>query len=76
MICLVCRQAEIVEAFTSVHFERDEMHLVITRVPARVCQSCGEAYVDQATASQLLRMAKELSEAGMLDEEREYGDFV
>jgi|KBSSwiStaDraftv2_1062776.scaffolds.fasta_scaffold6846849_1 YgiT-type zinc finger domain-containing protein len=76
MTCLICRQAEIVEGFTAIHFERGEMRLLVNHVPARVCPHCGEAYVDEEMASQLLRIARKMSEAGSLEEEMEYGDFV
>ena len=72
MICLICRQAEIVDELTSVKFERSESHSVISNVPARVCPSCGEAYVEEEVAMQLLRVVKKLSEAGMLDAHYEY----
>jgi len=67
MICLICRQAETVDGLTSVTFERDEMRLVFNSVPARVCPSCGEAYVKEDVAVQLLRDAEEMSKMGMLD---------
>jgi len=67
MICLICRQAGIVDGFTSVTFERGEKKLVVNKVPARVCPSCGEAYVDEDVAVQLLRDAEEMSKMGMLD---------
>lgn len=66
MICLICRQAEIIEGLTSVSFQRREMNLIINSVPARVCPSCGEAYVDEDIASRLLRITEEMSEAGVL----------
>jgi YgiT-type zinc finger domain-containing protein len=72
MICLICRQAEIVDQLTSVNFDRGGMHSVISNVPARVCPSCGEAYVDEEVAMQLLRVMKKLSEAGTLDAYYEY----
>jgi YgiT-type zinc finger domain-containing protein len=72
MICLICRQAEIIEGLTSVSFQRREMNLTINRVPARVCPSCGEAYVDEEIASQLLRITEEMSEAGALHADREF----
>jgi hypothetical protein len=50
------------------------MHLVINNVTARVCPSCGEAYVDEDTASQLLRIASQMSEAGVFEVECEYSD--
>jgi YgiT-type zinc finger domain-containing protein len=72
MICLICRQAKLIDGQTSVNFERGETHLVITSVPAHVCPSCWEAYVDEDVASQLLRIAGEISEAGMFDVHCEY----
>jgi YgiT-type zinc finger domain-containing protein len=74
MICLICRQTEIIDGFTSVKFERGEIHLVITNVSSRVCPSCGEVYVDEDIASQLLRIAREMSEAGVLDANCEYNN--
>jgi YgiT-type zinc finger domain-containing protein len=67
MICLICRQAELVDGLTSVHFERGEMKAVIDHVPARVCPSCGEAYVDENVAEALLHQAVEISETGFLE---------
>lgn len=72
MNCLICRQAEIVDSLTSVTFERDEMRLVVNHVPARVCPSCGEAYVEEDVAVQLLQEAEEMSAAGVMDEVIEY----
>ena len=72
MICLICRQAEIVDGLTSITFERGEMKFRINHVPACICPSCGEAYVEEDVAVQLLRDAEEMSEAGILDAVREY----
>lgn len=72
MICLICRQAEIVDRLTMITFERGEFKLIVNSVPARVCPSCGEAYMDQAVAEQLLRIAGQKSEAGILDSQCEY----
>lgn len=72
MICLICRQADLVEDFTSVSFQRGETDLAINNVPARVCVSCGEAFVDEESAVQLLRNAEEMFEAGMGAEVIEY----
>ena len=72
MNCLICRQAELVDGFTSINFERGEMKFMINHVPARVCPSCGEAYVDEDVAVQLLRDAERLSAAGVIDSVMEY----
>ncbi len=72
MICLVCRQAETVDGLTSVHFEKGEIRLVVNHVPARLCPSCGEAYVEEQVAVSLLREADEVSAAGEVDAVIEY----
>ena len=60
------------DGLTSVHFERGEMRLVVKNAPARICPSCGEAYVDEGVAVRLLRKAEEMSKAGMLETGVEY----
>ena len=75
MICLICRQAETVDGLTSVNFERGEMRLAVNNVPAHVCPSCGEAYVEEEVAVQLLREAEEMSKAGK-DDVIEYNNSI
>jgi YgiT-type zinc finger domain-containing protein len=75
MICLICRQAKIVDGFVSVNLERGETHLVIKNVPARVCYGCGEAFVNEQVAVRLLRGADEASGTGMLEDVIEYERF-
>ena len=72
MICLICRQADVISGLTSVTFERGEMRLVIDKVPASVCPSCGETYVDEEVAVLLLHGAEELSAAGVMDDVMDY----
>jgi YgiT-type zinc finger domain-containing protein len=72
MKCLICLQAETVDESTSVTFERGEFRLVLNNVPARVCPKCGEAYVEEDVALNLLRDAERESELGELDVVREY----
>jgi YgiT-type zinc finger domain-containing protein len=72
MICLICRQAETVNGFTSVAFERGEMRLTVKDIPARVCPSCEETYVEEVVAVKLLQDAEEISKAGINIAIREY----
>jgi YgiT-type zinc finger domain-containing protein len=73
MNCLICRQAEIVDGFTSITFERDEFKLVINNVPAHVCPSCGEAVVDEDVAIRLLSVAEDVVNEGLFEDIRDYG---
>ena len=72
MMCLICRRSEIVKGLTTVIFQRGEMKLTFNNVPARTCPSCGEAYVEEDVAVQLLRNAEEMSRAGELNDVIEY----
>ena len=64
MICVVCREAEVLETLTAVEFERAEFKFEVTDVPARTCPNCGEAFVDEAVAEHVLRIARQASDAG------------
>ena len=46
--------------------------LVVKKVPAEVCSTCGEEYVDQDTTARLLQVAEEAVKAGVQVEVREY----
>ena len=72
MNCLICRQAEIVDGFTSITLEREEFRLLINHVPAHICPSCGEAIVDEDVAIQLISKAEDSFEQGVREDVREY----
>lgn len=76
MNCLICRQAEIIDGLTSVHFERGEMRLVVNTVPAQICPGCGEAYVDEGVAVKLLSGAEERAKMGTMEDIVEYTEFT
>lgn len=65
MICLMCRNAEIQDGLASIQFERDEFTATIQLVPALICPSCGEAYLDELITTRVLNQAAELSHEGM-----------
>ena len=73
MNCLICRQAEFVDGFTSIAFERDELKLVINHVPAQICPNCGEAIVDEEVAARLLSIAENVISEGIIEDARDYG---
>lgn len=75
MICVICRQAETLKGRTFVTFERGEFRLLVSRVPARVCPNCGESYVEDVVAEQLLQIARQRFDLGILDAHCEYSAF-
>ena len=52
--------------------EQDGATVVIKEVPARVCQTCGEEYVDEEIAARLLKIAEEATQAGVQIDVRRY----
>jgi YgiT-type zinc finger domain-containing protein len=76
MNCIICWQAEIVDGFTSIPFERDEFRLLVNNVPALICPACGEAIVDEDVAIRLLSLAEDVFGEGVFDEVREYPELT
>ena len=72
MKCVICKQGDTRAETTRVALERGNTVLVIRRVPANVCQNCGEAYIDANAFDRLQRMLDEATEAGIQVEVREY----
>lgn len=72
MRCSVCRYGVFAHGHTTVTLERGSATLVFKRVPAQVCDNCGEAYVDEAVSAQLLAAAEAAVRAGVQVEVREF----
>jgi YgiT-type zinc finger domain-containing protein len=72
MKCVICKQGETRPGKTTVTLERNGLTIVIKNVPAQVCVNCGEEYVDDKTASCLLKTAEEATRAGVQVDIREY----
>ena len=72
MRCVICKQGEIQPGTASVMLERNGMTLVVKSVPARVCENCGEEYVDEDVTARLLREAEDAARSGVQVDIREY----
>ena len=72
MKCVICKNGETEPGTITITLERDDTTLVIKRVPADVCQNCGEGYVDEETTEQLLQMAEEVIRADVQVDIRQY----
>lgn len=76
MSCVICKTGKMEPGTTTVTLERDGLILVIRDVPATVCPNCGEAYVDEATASELLREAETVAATGAQVDVRSYAPLA
>ena len=72
MRCIICKHGHIQTGKATVTLERDGLTLVIKGVPAMVCSTCGEEYVDEDTTARLLQTAEQAAGAGVQVEIREY----
>ncbi|MBT8420189.1 MAG: type II toxin-antitoxin system MqsA family antitoxin [Gammaproteobacteria bacterium] len=59
MKCVICRNGDTEDGFATVMLERNETTLVFKRVPAKVCDNCGEEYISSEINDALLRRASE-----------------
>jgi YgiT-type zinc finger domain-containing protein len=72
MKCGTCKHGETRPGKTTVTLERGGATLVIKGVPARICDNCGEAYVDEEITRQLLRTAEQALCAGVQVDVRKF----
>ena len=72
MKCITCKFGETQPGTTTMTLERDMTTVVFKHVPAEVCQTCGEAYVDDATTKRLLDIVEEAVKAGVQVDVRSY----
>jgi YgiT-type zinc finger domain-containing protein len=72
MNCIICRQAQTENGFTSVTLEHDEFRILINQVPAQICPKCGEAIVAEGVAINLIRIAKDSFDQGIREDVCDY----
>ena len=72
MKCVICKHGETMPGKSTVTLERNGATLVFQQVPGEICQNCGEAYLDEPTASRLLQIAEEQARAGVKVDIRSY----
>jgi YgiT-type zinc finger domain-containing protein len=58
MKCVICQYGETEPRTTMVTLTGDETTIVIRDVPAQICTTCGEEYVDAVTGKRLSQIAE------------------
>jgi len=64
MKCVICKHGEIIKGTTTITLERGSSTIIFKDVPAKICDNCGEKYVDDKTTKDLLKKANELIKNG------------
>jgi len=72
MKCPICKNETTKDGNTSVTFYKEQLVYVVKNVPARICENCGEQYVDDETAAALLKNANEAFKNGVIIDVREF----
>ncbi len=72
MKCPICKNGMTRAGFASVILERGDVTLVFKRVPAQVCDNCGEEYIDEDITRVLLDQADEAGRQGVQLDVRQY----
>ncbi len=72
MKCAICKSGETLPGFTVVTLTRGEFVIVFKHVPAEICQNCGEEYTNNDTTSNLLSIANDSFEKGVVVDVRDY----
>ena len=59
MTCVICKNGETEPSTTISTLEREGLILLIKDIPAKVCNNCGEAYIDSETFVRVHNMSPE-----------------
>ena len=72
MKCTICKHGETEKGFATVTLEKDGSTIVFKHVPALICDNCGEQYIEDTVAAELLKKADEIVSSGVQVDIREY----
>lgn len=72
MKCVICKEGETGAGTATVTLDRGNATVVFKSVPAQVCENCGEEYVDDKVAAQLLAIFEQSVKAGVTVDVRHY----
>lgn len=73
MNCVICKQGTTQTGLVTVTLEREGAIVVFKRVPAEVCDNCGEYHLSDEVTGKLLERAEAAIASGAEVEVRGYG---
>ena len=65
MKCVICKNGQTNNQTVTVTLEQQGKTFVFKDVPARVCENCGEQYLEEETSRRLLELAQEAAKSGI-----------
>lgn len=72
MKCVICKHGNTARGTTTLTLERGDATLIVKKVPAELCQNCGEEYVDQSVARELYALMEKAEPTAKQVDVREY----
>jgi len=72
MKCITCKIGDLQPGTTTITLEQDTTTVVFKNVPADVCQTCGEPYIDAEITRQLLHTVEEAARIGVQVDVRQF----
>jgi YgiT-type zinc finger domain-containing protein len=57
MKCVLCKNGETIKGFATVTLQKENTTVVFKKVPADICENCGEYYLDENITENLLTRA-------------------
>ena len=76
MRCVICKHGELEPGVTSILFEQVGCTIVMKEVPANICNTCGESYVDDKVAQKLLDQVNTAVHQGIVVDVRKYSPDI
>lgn len=65
MKCPICKHGDTHPGNSSITLEREATTLVFRKVPAEVCDNCGEVFHSEQVTASLLRQADKIAAGGV-----------
>ena len=65
MKCAICNYGKTLPGFVSIVLEKNGTTLLFRKVPAQICDTCGEEYVSSRTNQEILERASEEIKKGV-----------
>jgi len=59
MKCVICKNGETKNGFTSLSLERGVVIIVVKNIPAEICENCGESYFSEDVSTKVLQEAEQ-----------------
>ena len=64
MKCMICKHGKTKDGITTITLEKGTSTIVFKGVPAKICDNCGESYVDSSITKELLAKARDIVKSG------------